>query len=48
MRGGGGNATMNHKSTVRNPVEYNHLAQEDGNETSGNERGKELSTHLSN
>jgi len=39
-----GNATMNHRSTVRNSVKCNHLAQEDGNEPSGSERGKELST----
>jgi len=39
-----GNATMNYRSTVRNSVKCNHLAQEDGNEPSGSERGKELST----
>jgi len=39
---------MNHKITVRNSVKCNHLAQEDGNEPSGSERGKELSTYLSN
>jgi hypothetical protein len=39
---------MNHKSTVPNSVKCNHLAQEVGNETSGSEGGKELSTYLNN
>jgi len=29
---------MNHKSTVRNSVKWNHLAQEDGDEPSGRKR----------